>query len=52
MGLVVEVEYGDFFAVDVLSSVDQQAIDDYLVAESKCGRWGLQDGYLHNIRTI
>ena len=27
-GLAVEVEYADFFAVDVPSSVDQQAIDD------------------------
>jgi len=50
-GLAVEEQYGDFFAVDVSPSVDQQAIDSYLVAESDSGRWELQDGYLHSIRT-
>jgi Domain of unknown function (DUF4265) len=50
-GLGVETEYGDFFAIDVPPSVDQPAIDDYLVAESKSGRWEMQDGYLHSIRT-
>ena len=50
-GLFVEEQNGDFFAVDVPSSADQQAIDVYLVAESESDRWELQDGYLHNIRT-
>ena len=50
-GLAVETEYGDFFAVDVPASLDQQAIDDYLVAESKSGRWALQDGYIDSITT-
>lgn len=51
-GLAVETQDGDFFAIDVPPSLDQQAIDDFLVAESKSGRWELQDGYLHSIRTI
>ncbi len=46
-GLAVEEQHGDFFAVDVSPSVDQKAIDAYLVAESESGRWELQDGYLH-----
>jgi hypothetical protein len=50
-GLAVEEQHGDFFAVDVPPSVDQQAIDAYLVAESESGRWELQDGYLHSIKT-
>jgi hypothetical protein len=50
-GLAVEEQYGDFFAVDVPPSLDQKAIDAYLVAESDSGRWELQDGYLHSIRT-
>ena len=51
-GLAIEIEDSDFFAVDVPPSVDQDAIDDYLMAESKSGRWGLQDGYLHSIEII
>lgn len=51
-GLAVETEHGDFFAIDVPSSLDQQTIDDYLVAESKSGRWEIQDGYLHSITTM
>ena len=50
-GLAIEEQNGDFFAVDVAPSVDQQAIDAYLVAESDTGRWELQDGYLHSIKT-
>lgn len=50
-GLAVEEQHGDFLAVDVPPSVDQQAIDAYLVAESESGRWELQDGYLHSIKT-
>ena len=49
-GLAIEEQDGDFFAVDVPPSVDQQAIDAYLVAESDTGRWELQDGYLHSIK--
>ena len=48
-GLTVEIEDGDFFAVDVPPSVNQNEIDDYLISESKSGRWGLQDGYLHSV---
>jgi len=50
-GLAVEQEYGDFFAVDVPPTVDQNTIDAYLVAESESGRWELQDGYLNSIKT-
>ena len=50
-GLAVEVEYDDFFAVDVPPSVDQKAIDEYLLREDAAGRWSLQDGYLHSIAT-
>ena len=49
-GLAVEIEDGDFFAVDVPPSVGQGEIDDYLISESRSGRWGLQDGYLHSVR--
>ena len=45
-GLTVEEQYGDFFAVDVPPTADQQAIDDYLRAERRAGRWEMQDGYL------
>jgi len=50
-GLAVELDGDDFFAVDVPPSVDQKAIDEYLVNENEAGRWGLQDGYLHTIPT-
>jgi hypothetical protein len=50
-GLAVEEQDGDFFAVDVPPSVDQKAIDEYLVNERKAGRWELQDGYLQSIKT-
>jgi hypothetical protein len=50
-GLSVEQQHGDFFAVDVPPSIDQQAIDAYSVAESESGRWDMQDGYLHTIKT-
>ena len=51
-GLAVERERGDFFAIDVPSSLDQQIIDKYLIAEANSGRWEIQDGYLYSIRTI
>jgi len=50
-GLTVEEEHGILLAVDVPPSVDQQAIDEYLVAECHAGRWDMQDGYLQTIRT-
>ena len=50
-GLAVEEQYGDFFAVDVPPSVDQKAIDDYLRAERRAGRWEMQDGYLGSVIT-
>lgn len=48
-GLTVEIEDGEFFAVDVPPWVDQKEIDDYLISESNSGRWGLQDAYLHSV---
>lgn len=45
-GLAVEEQYGDFFAVDVPPTVDQSAVDDYLRAERRAGRWEMQDGYI------
>jgi hypothetical protein len=50
-GLAFEEQNGDFFAVDVPPSVDQKAIDSFLLAESDRGRWEMQDGYLDTIRT-
>lgn len=49
-GLAVEEQYGDFFAVDVPPSVDQEEIDDYLLSQKDSGRWQMQDGYLSNPR--
>jgi len=46
MGLMFEVDKKDFFAVDVPPDVDQDEIDDFLIAEAESGRWGLQDGYV------
>jgi hypothetical protein len=50
-GLAVEIKYDDFLAIDVPPSVDQKAIDEYLLREKALGRWSLQDGYLHSIAT-
>jgi hypothetical protein len=50
-GLALEIEHGNFFAIDVPPSVNQEEIDDYLVSGSRSGRWGLQDGYLAKVRT-
>jgi uncharacterized protein DUF4265 len=50
-GLAVEEQHGNFLAVDVPPSVAQSEIDDYLVAESNSGRWEMQDGYLHTVKT-
>jgi Domain of unknown function (DUF4265) len=50
-GLAVEEQHGNFFAVDVPPSADQQAVDRYLVSESESGRWEVQDGYLHTVPT-
>jgi len=50
-GLAVEEQYGDFLAVDVPPTADQKAVDDYLEAHRAFGRWELQDGYLHSIKT-
>jgi len=50
-GLAVEEQHGNFLAVDVPPSVDQTAIDKYLGAQSESGRWEMQDGYLHSIKT-
>jgi hypothetical protein len=51
-GLAVETEDGNFFAIDVPPTVDQPEIDSFLVAGSSSGRWELQDGYLHTIKTV
>jgi hypothetical protein len=48
--LAIEEQYGDFFAVDVPPTVNQQAIDDYLLSERESGRWHMQDGYLNIVR--
>jgi hypothetical protein len=45
-GLAVEQEGMDLLAVDVPPTVDQSAIDKYLVAECEAGRWEMQDGCL------
>ena len=45
-GLMVEEQYGDFFAVDVPPTVDQYASDDYLRGQRQAGRWEMQDGYI------
>lgn len=50
-GLELEELNGDFFAVDVPPTVNQQAIDIYLLSECKLGRWEMQDGCLHTIMT-
>jgi uncharacterized protein DUF4265 len=50
-GLAIEVNDGDFLAIDVPPSVNQKEIDDYLISESRSGRWGLQDGFLSSVRT-
>jgi uncharacterized protein DUF4265 len=49
-GLIVEEQYGEFFALDVPPDVDQHEIDDYLISECEAGRWEMQDGYLHTIK--
>lgn len=48
-GLAVE-EDGDLLAVDVPPSLDQKAVDEYLVAETQAGRWEMQDGCLQSIK--
>ena len=45
-GLALEIEHGDFIAIDVPPSVNQKEIDDYLVSGARSDRWGLQDGHL------
>lgn len=50
-GLAIEEQDGNFLAVDVPPSVDQRAIDQYLLRESESGRWEMQDGYLHSVKT-
>lgn len=45
-GLALEIEYRDFFAIDVPPSVNQQEIDEFLISELRSGRWELQDGHL------
>jgi hypothetical protein len=49
-GLMVEEQHGDFFAVDVPPSVDQQAVDEFLVAGSESGRWEMQDGHVQTVK--
>ena len=48
-GLAVETKDDDFLAIDVPPSVDQKAIDEYLLHEKRAGRWSMQDGYLHSV---
>jgi len=51
LGLAVEEEHGLLIAVDVPPTVNQMAIDSYLVAQKESGRWEIQDGYLSSIAT-
>jgi hypothetical protein len=48
---MIEEQGGDFLAVDVPPTVDQLEVDQYLLRESELGRWEMQDGYLHSIKT-
>lgn len=48
-GLAFEAEDDDFFAIDVPPTVNQKAIDDYLIKEAEAGRWGLEDGSVQNL---
>jgi len=48
-GLQVEQEHGILLAVDVPPSVDQPAIDAFLIREKEKGRWEMQDGYVHGV---
>lgn len=48
-GLAIEEEHGFFLAVDVPPSVDQVAVDSYLVEATQAGRWEMQDGFLSNM---
>jgi len=48
-GLALEIEHGNFFAIDVPPSVNQKEINDYLVSGSRSDRWGLQDGHLSTV---
>lgn len=50
-GLQVEQEHGMLLAVDVPPSVDQSAVDAFLIEEKETGRWELQDGYVHSTNT-
>lgn len=50
-GLAVEEESGGLLAVDVPPSVNQRAVDSFLVKESESGRWQMQDGFLYTIKT-
>jgi hypothetical protein len=51
-GLTVEKnEAGILLAVDVSPSVEQSAIDAYLMSNETAGRWQMQDGYLSSIGT-
>jgi hypothetical protein len=51
-GLFIEEEHGGtFLALDIPPSIDQQAIDQYLVSESESGRWEMQDGCLQTVNT-
>ena len=49
-GLAVEIQHGDFIAVDVPPTVDQEAIDGYLVGEGQAGRWALQRGCIQTVQ--
>lgn len=48
-GLGVESNSGGLLAVDVPPEADQDAVDRFLVEQSECRRWQMQDGHLCSI---
>ena len=45
-GLAVERGSGDLLALDVPPDISQAQIDQYLLAQTKIGRWEMQDGHI------
>jgi hypothetical protein len=51
LGLAVEKDIGILLAVDVPPTVDQRAIDAFLLKGAEEMRWEMQDGFLNSILT-
>lgn len=50
-GLATEInETGLLIAVDVPPTLDQDAIDAYLISGTRAGRWEMQDGFLNTVQ--